>query len=167
MKKKINAYQLTKVSSRLSKKFGVIHKGEEEKYAMSLFPFEMNLLLEHKRNPHTAERDAVEAIQLCLLTLEEHIYKVEYDLEPFFTPKNSDYYDALMKTFKSFIGEDTIQIVEFESQIDTLSDEDISVIVKCLVRIEKSINLWMKEMGRNGYFKFIERTLTPVLEKRV
>jgi len=31
-------------------------------------------------------------------------------------------------------------------------------LIKCLLRIEKSIDLWTKELGINGYFTFLENT---------
>lgn len=37
--------------------------------------------------------------------------------------------------------------------------------MKCLLRIEKSIELWTKELGVNGYFKFIEDQIGHLIEK--
>lgn len=163
VKKKINAYQLTKVSSRMSKRFGVIQKGEEEGYMITLYAFETNLLSTHQKNPLAKERDAISAIQLCLLTLEGYVLGVEYDLEPFFTPTNQDFYKVLMMTFEDDFNDRVSEIVE---EGDDLYG-NIADLAMCLVRIEKSIKLWLKEMGIRGYFSFLERSLPTSSEKEL
>ena len=60
----MQAYQFERIYSQMEKEFGKIRKGEEDAYAMLLFPMESNALKIRRANPKSNSRRLREAIGL-------------------------------------------------------------------------------------------------------
>ena len=118
-------------------RFGSIKKGEEDSHFPLMFPMESNLLKLHREDEKRDSRRAIEAIHICLLTIDGYLTDTEYDLEPFISEENQALAEGLLMSF------------------DPFSNEEIRT-VKCLLRIERSIEMWLKARGTDGYFQYIE-----------
>ena len=56
-------YQFERIYSQMEKEFGKIYKGNEEEYAMLLFPMEGNALKVHRAYPASNSRRLREAMK--------------------------------------------------------------------------------------------------------
>ncbi len=158
MKKKINRYHFDRISSRMSQRFGSIKRGEEEDHFPFLFPMESNLLKLHREDEKRDSRRAVEAVHICLLTIDGYLTDTEYDLEPFISEENQALAEGLLMSFDPFTNEEIRTALKESKRLD--SAEQLEAYyeepVKCLIRIEKSIEMWLKARGNDGYFQYIE-----------
>lgn len=159
----VDAYKLEKISSRMAKEFGTIPKGEEEFHAFMLHPMESNLLKLHRQNPNRNGRHALEAIQMSLLTVDGYLREIEYDYDRFAGPENQAFLQGLLMSFDPYTNQEIHEIViKNDPAFD--AREYFKLPVKCLLRIEKSVDLWTGEWGRNGYFEFIEQQMGHLVE---
>ncbi len=158
MKKKINRYNFDRISSRMSQKFGIMKKGDEEEYALLLFPMESNMLKLHRENEKRDSRRAIEAIHICLLTVDGYLTDTEYDLGNLQSEENEALARGLLMSFDPFTNDEVRETLE--ETYDLSSKEDLESYfaepVKCLLRLEKSIEFWMKTKGNDGYFNYVE-----------
>jgi hypothetical protein len=166
LKKQVDQYKLEKISSRMSKDFGTIKKGDEESYGFMLQPMEGNLLKLHRKDPAGNGRRAIEAIHICLMKIDGYINGIEYDFGKFITDENKALTEGLLMSFDPFTNQEIFSAV---SQIyDLKSSEGLreyfTTPVKCLLRIEKSIEMWSGERGVNGYFDFMEEHIGTIIE---
>ena len=157
----IPAYCIGKISSRMAKDYGRIEKNQETKYMDILLPIESNLLRVNRKYRFDNGRSVVEAIQICLYQIDGYINEIEYNLDPHISDINRPYLTALLMSFDPFTNEHMRPFVEERCKI--YSTEGLrgffETPVKCLLRIEKSVELWTKELGKAGYFIFLERQL--------
>jgi hypothetical protein len=160
----VDAYKFEKISSRMAKEFGTIPKGEEELHLFTLHAMESNLLKLHRQDPNRNGHHAIEAIQMSLLTVDGYLREIEYDFDRFAGAENQVFLHGLLMSFDPYTNQDIKEIV-IENDPDFDAKEYFKLPVKCLLRIGKSIKLWTRELGRNGYFEFIEqqmgRTVAP------
>ena len=158
LKKYVDNYNIERIPSRMVKEFGIIKKGDEELYSFILHPMEGNLLKLHRKDPARNGRRAIEAIRMCLLKIDGYIRGVDYDFSKFITDENKAFLEGLLMSFDPFTNQEVFSVVD--RTYDLNSPEDLKryfeTPVKCLLRIEKSIELWTEELGNNGYFDFIE-----------
>lgn len=159
----VDAYKLERISSRMAKEFGTIPKGQEELHAFMLHPMESNLLKLHRQNPGRNGRHAVEAIQMSLLTVDGYLREIEYDYSRFASAENQAFLHGLLMSFDPFTNPEIREIV-MKKDDNLAAKEYFELPVKCLLRIEKSIQLWTGEWGRNGYFEFIEQQMGHLVE---
>lgn len=73
----------------------------------------------------------------------------------------------VLASFDSFTNQEIFDIVNKIYDLNTPDNliKYFDTPVKCLLRIERSIELWTKELGANGYFEFIEEQLGHIVEK--
>jgi len=158
LKKHVDYYKLERISSRMVKEFGTIPKGDEELYCFMLHPMEGNLLKLHRKVPARNGRNAIDAIHICLLKIDEYINKIEYDFSRFINDENRAFLQGLLESFDPFTNREIFDAASKTYDLNT--SDDLKKLyknpVKCLLRIEKSIELWTKEIGANGYFEIIE-----------
>ena len=160
--KTINSYStFERVTSNMAREFGRIKKGTEESYAFVLFPIESNLLKVNRKNGVNNGRRVMEAIKICLFKIEGYLNGWEYDFGQYLTDDNKEYVDAILYSVDPFSNEEIAGIIS--QWYDMNSKEDIreyfSLPVKCLIRIEESIQTWTNERGASGYFDFLESHL--------
>lgn len=158
MKKKINRYNFDRISSRMSQKFGNIKKGDEEDHALLLFPMESNMLKLHRENEKRDSRRAIEAIHICLLTIDGYLTDTEYDFGNLLAEENEALAKGLLMSFDPFTNEEVREVLEETHDLKSkeVLESYFQEPVKCLLRLEKSIELWLKEWGNDGYFNYVE-----------
>lgn len=167
MKKQLNRYKFDKISGMMSKEFGKIEKGREDDYDMLFAPMEGNLLKLHRENGERNGRRAIEAIHVCLLLIDGYLTDTEYDLNGYRTPENEAFVTGLLMSFDPFTNEEVKEVASEYWDLASPSDlrSYFQTPVLCLLRIEKSIELWTKNMGVNGYFDFLEQTIGSIVSK--
>ena len=169
MKQKIKNHRFEKKTSDMGKTFGTIKKGDEERYSFLLFPMESNLLKINRLKQINNGRRAAEAVRVCLFVIDGYMNKIEYDLDEYLTDGVPLFAEGLLMSFDPFVNKEIFSIVNPSGVFDADSAESLSgyyrIPVKCLLRIEKSIELWTKQLGANGYFKFLEDTLGRSVQK--
>lgn len=166
MKKYVDYYKLERISSRMAKEFGTIPKGDEELYSVLLHPMEGNLLKLYRKNPDMNGRHAVEAIKMCLLKVDEYIRGVDYDFSRFVNDENQAFLNGLLASFDPFTNQEIYDIVNKSNELGTQEGlkEYFGLPIKCLLRIEKSIDFWTDQYGNNGYFQFIEDQIGHLID---
>lgn len=161
MKRQLNRYKFDKISSTMGKEFGTIRPGEEDFYDMLFRPMEGNLLKLHREDPKRNGRRVIEAIHICLLTIDGYLTGTEYDFGSFLDDGNRDFVRGLLMSFDPFTNDEIKAVVEEWRNLES-PDELRSYFkepVMCLLRIEKSIENWSREYGANGYFDFLESVM--------
>ena len=154
----VDSYKFHKISSQMAKEFGTIPKGKEEDHAYMLSAMEGNLLKLHRQDSNRTGRHAADAIRMTLLTLDGYLRQIEYDFSRFATPENLIFLQGLLMSFDPYTNKDIHEVrMEDDHAFDV--KEHFKFPVQCLLRIEKSMQLWSGEMGRNGYFIFIEEQI--------
>ncbi|MEX2459837.1 MAG: hypothetical protein WD469_00820 [Paenibacillaceae bacterium] len=159
----VDSYKQHKISSTMTKAFGTIPKNHEEFYAFMLSSMEGNMLKLHRQNAERSGRHANDAIQMALLTIDGYLRQIEYDFSRFVTPENQVLLQGLLMSFDPYTNQEIGELVKINDHgFDT--KEYFGDPIKCLLRIQKSIQLWNEEWGKNGYFIFIERELGQLVE---
>ena len=161
MKKKVDAYHFNRISPRMAKEFGDIERYLERRYAHVMLPIESNLIRAYRKSGINNGSRAIEAIRICLLTIDGYLNGIEYDLDPHITDENKPYLEALQFCFDPFANELLKPLAE--EKCDIHSEEGLhdyfEAPVKCLLRIEKTIESLTKEQGDTGYFDYLETNL--------
>lgn len=166
-KKKLNRYNFDKISSRMAQRFGSIKTGEEEDHAFFLLPMESNLLKLHRENEKRDSRRVIEAIHISLLTIDGYLTDTEYDIDSFLSEENQALAKGLLMSFDPFTNEEirlalgTDGCPDSPEKLEAYFEEP----VKCLLRLEKSVGLWLKERGNNGYFQYVEDLLGDTIKR--
>lgn len=149
-------YQFERIYSQMEKEFGKVKKGEEEAYAMLLFPLESNVLKVHRANPVSNSRRLREAIALVLFDIKSRYTQEKYDVAPFRNEDNERLEKALLMAFDPFTNEEVAEIIGTEMEAGQWHDY-YQLPVMCLLRIKDSIDTLEKRAGSDGYFIFIEQ----------
>lgn len=153
-------YQFEKIYTQMEKEFGKIKKGEEDNYAMLLFPLESNVLKVYRINPNSNSRRLREAIALVLFDIKMRYSGENIDIEKFRNNDNEKLEKALLMAFDPFTNQDVMSLFEMQNKGEKPSREQLyqhyKIPVMCLLRIKESIDTWEKKSGSDGYFKFIE-----------
>lgn len=151
----------------MAQKFGTMKKGEEEDYTFYLFPIESNMLKLHREDEKRDSRRVLEAIHISLLTIEGYLTDTEYDMDLFLSEENQALAKGILMSFDPFTNEEIREALKGSGQPD--SPETLKAYfekpVKCLLRLEKSVELWLKQRGNNGYFQYIEDLMGDMVKK--
>jgi len=125
---------------------------------------EGNLLKLHRQDSNRTGRHADEAIEMALLTVDGYLQQIEYDFDRFAAPENQIFLQGLLISCDPYINQELREVVMTN---DTAFDakEYFRLPIQCLLRIEKSIDLWNEDLGSNGYFMFIEGELGYLVEQ--
>ena len=165
----VNNYKFEKKSSDMGKTFGTIKKGDEDEYSLQLFPMESNLVKTNRLKRINNGRRVIEAVRVCLFIVDGYINNTKYDLDEHLTNDVSLFVNALLMSFDPFVNEEIMSIIKSRGEVDVDSTDSLreyyKTSIKCLLRIEKSVELWTKEFGLNGYFKFLENTIGNSIKK--
>lgn len=161
MKEPIKYYNFDKISSIMARNFGTIKKGDEEEYEFILFPMESNLIKINRIHRINNGRRVIEAIHICLFVIDGYLKRIEYELDDYITNENEDYVKSLLMSFDPFTNEEILNVINPLYDLNSIDDmaQYFSTPIKCLIRIEKSVELWTKEYGLNGYFTFLEKQI--------
>jgi hypothetical protein len=166
MKKLVNQYSLDRILSRMAKEYGKIKKGNEDLYSFLLMPMESNILKLYRKNNHLTGHHVTEAICIVLLKIDGYVNSIEYDFSKVITEEARVLANALLLSFDPFTRAEIFDLAEKIYDLNTAEGlkKYFEPPVKCLLRIEQSVNLWSKEWGRHGYFDFIEQQIGSVIE---
>ena len=122
-------------------RFGSIKKGEEDSHFPLMFPMESNLLKLHREDEKRDSRRAIEAIHICLLTIDGYLREINYDLGAFLSEENQALAHGLLMSFDPFTNPEIREVLE-GSDLD--SGEAMEAYyeepVKCLLRLENPSN---------------------------
>ena len=158
MKQKVNHYKIGKISCDLAKEFGRIKKGEEEFYCDLLQCMEVNMLKINRENLKCNSVRAQEAIHICFMYIDGYIKEIEYDLGNYINEENKMLSEALLMSFDPFTNNDLNKVVKNSYDLGNKEEKRkyFEIPIKCLLRIETSIETWIKDMGTDGYFNFLK-----------
>ena len=153
-------YQFERIYSQMEREFGKIRKGEEDVYAMILFPMEGNVLKIYRKFPASNSRRLREAIALVLFDIKEKYTGETINLGKFRNGENEKLEKALLMAFDPYTNEEIMELLKEQNIMDELTLDNLKEYYKipviCLLRIKDSIDMWEKEFGADGYFNFIE-----------
>lgn len=151
----------------MAQKFGTITMGQEQGHELFMFPMESNLLKLHREDEKRNSRRAIEAIHICLLTIDGYLTDTQYDLEQFTSEENQALAKGLLMSFDPFTNEEIREVLgdSFQTGSAEALEAYFEEPVKCLLRIEKSIELWTKARGNEGYFQYMEDLTGDLVKK--
>lgn len=153
-------YQFERIYSQMEKEFGKIRKGEEETYAMLLFPMEGNVLKIHRQYPASNSRRLREAVALVLFDIKGKCTGETASADNFRNEDNEKLEKALLMAFDPYTNNEIMELLKQQLQAAEFAQEQLKsyyqLPVMCLLRIKESIDTWEKRSGANGYFDFIE-----------
>ena len=168
-RQQVNSYKFQKKPSEMGKRFGTIQIGDEERYNFLLFPMESNLLKINRIKQINNGRRVIEAVCVCLFVIDGYLNKIEYDLDEYLTNDVELFAAGLLMAFDPFVNENIETILTSHEMVDKNTVESLSkffrIPIKCLIRINQSIELWTKELGVNGYFNFLEKTMGKLVQR--
>ena len=147
-----------RISSNMAREFGTIKKGKEEQYTLILLPIENNLMKVNRRNGVNNGRRAMEAVKISLFIIHGYLNGWEYDLDKYLTAENKDYVGAILHAIDPFTNEEIAALARKRHDLNSTDDlrDYFAIPVKCLLRIEASMQQWTKDYGPSGYFDFLE-----------
>lgn len=161
-------YQFERIYSQMEKEFGKVRKGEEEQYAVLLFPLEGNALKIHRQYPRSDSRRLREAIALVLFDVKERCTGQKFDTAKFRNEDNERLEKALLMAFDPYTNEMLKGVFVLENKTDEFSQDMLKeyykLPIKCLLRIKDSIDTWEKRSGSNGYFDFLEGSMGSLVQ---
>ena len=152
--------QFERIFQQMARNFGTMRKGDEESFAMILFPMESNALKVHRRYPDSNSRRLREAIALVLYGIQERCGGRAVDVAKFRNVANERLERALLMAFDPYANDDVMAALGesfTEDEPTPLELRDYyQTPVMCLLRIKDSIDHWERRTGSNGYFTFLE-----------
>ena len=112
----------------------------------------------HRENEKRDSRRAIEAIHICLLAIDGYLTDTEYDLGTLLSEENEALAKGLLMSFDPFTNEEVREVLGENYDLDSKEDLEsyFQEPVKCLLRLEKSIETWSKARGNDGYFNYVE-----------
>ena len=164
---KVNNYKMEKIASKMSKKFGKIKRGEEDNYTMELFTIEANLIKTHRRYKGNKSRRVIEAINIFLLKIDAYISDgIKYDFSGQLKEENRVFLEALQMSCDPLYNDELKTALSKDFDLDNRKNREkiFEIPVKCLLRIKKSVEMWIRELGNYGYFKFLEKQMGSKIE---
>jgi len=151
-----------RISSLMIREFGTIKRGHEEEHAPTLLIIERNLLkMSHKtKNPNG--RRAMEAVKIALFTINGYLNGWEYDFGKYLTPENKNFAHAILMAIDPFTNDTLREALgdEYDWNSTEVVRQFFTLPVKCILRIESSMQTWTDRKGANGYFAFLQEHLS-------
>jgi len=153
-----NYYTFEKIASNMSKKFGKIKVGDEEEFTTFMFPIESNLIKVSRKTGNNNGRRAVEALRISLFTINGYLNGWEYDFGEYLTNENQDFVRAVLMAIDPFTNEELYKLLKQEYDLGSPEGmlDYFAIPIKCIVRVEDSVQYWMEKNGPRGYFEFME-----------
>ena len=160
---KVNQYQFDNICRQMEKEFGKVRKGEENQYLYFLFPIESNLMKTHRRFPASNSRRLLEAIPLALFCLKRNMSGEDYELDRFWSEDNERLVHAILMAVDPLTNEELAAVFQ-ENGVKDLNDREMlkdiyTIAIMCILRIKESVELFVQQLGSNGYFDFLESTI--------
>ena len=158
MKTIANYSAFEQISLSMAKTFGTIKKGHEEDYAILMMPIEGNLLKTSRKTGNNNGRRVTEAIKICLFTINGYLNGWEYDFSKYLSSDNHDFVQAILMAVDPFTNGELRGLLGRDYDFESTDDlhKYFTIPIKCILRIEASVEMWTKENGVSGYFDFLE-----------
>jgi hypothetical protein len=155
----LNAYKLSKMGDNLKKQLGVaVPKEFSPIYPNMQYPMDCNILKANKKHQINDSRPLAEAFDICFAIIDGYINQCEYDLEPFYTPKNRPFVEAILQTIDPFTNQNLKDAIEHYGG-DLNSNEYVKKFFKhpvvSMLLTKKSVRTWIEMSGRNGYIEYM------------
>lgn len=127
----------------------------EERYEDVLQNIEFGIIQAYRRHPEMTDWDALQAVERLLRN-----YQAEAKGRPVRPPSlrnlSQQVYDSTSAMCEVRLGREHLLDEDDEPLELDLEPLSLDEIVACLKRIRKSINLWTREGGRQGYLTYID-----------
>lgn len=156
---KLTKYHMQKITGKLKKEFGSIKHGEEEPYLEGLLAYEKNLLILAERYVlNSGQLRTIVEIWMHLLYGSWHEKTYDFsavaDQDLIEMAKDMDFHSNPLR------NPELLDILNVNPDAEGLStdqiyEKSITMGLRLLVRIHDSMDFWEKEMGSNGYLKYL------------
>ncbi|MDE6220709.1 MAG: hypothetical protein K2G51_09825 [Lachnospiraceae bacterium] len=160
---KVNQYQFDNICRQMEKEFGKVRKGEEDQYIPFLMAIEGNLLKTHRQFQASNSRRLLEAVPLALFQLKRNMTGEDYELERYQSVDNERLVHAILMAFDPLTNEEIADAFREKGIVELNNQEmlrDIYAIsIMCILRIKESVELFVQQLGSDGYFDFLEETI--------
>ena len=165
MKTIANYNAFDRILSLMAREFGTIRRGNEEAYAFILTTIEGNLLKMSRKTGNRNGRRAMEAIKIGLFTISGYLNGCEYDFGKYLTSENQDFVHAVLMAIDPFTNKALKNALadEYDWNNSDGLHEYFSEPIKCLLRIDASMQTWTNRNGAEGYFDFLEEYVAPTI----
>lgn len=163
MKMRVNQYQFDNICRQMENEFGRIGKGEEGTYLPFLMAIEGNLYKTHSQFPKSNSRRLMEAIPLVLFQLKSNMTGEAYELDRYQSEDNGRLVHAILMAFDPLTNEDIAEAFRTNG-IVVLEDQEMlkdvyAVSIMSILRIKESVELFVQELGSDGYFNFLKENM--------
>jgi hypothetical protein len=126
----------------------------EEEYADTLQSIETAIVTVYENNPDLVDRDVIAAIETL-----QRAYDKEKRKRPGLTPAPSGWSGVVHERCRDIcewrLGRQSLDGGEDVAEDPLPENLTISELLRVLKRLHKSIRLWHKEGGRQGYLKYV------------
>lgn len=128
----------------------------EERYEDVLQNIEFGIIQVYRRHPEMTDWDALQAVERLLRDYQAEV-KGRQVRPPSLRHLSQQVYDSAWTMCEFRLGREHL-LDEDDRPLD-LDVEPLSLdeIIACLKRIRKSINLWTREGGRQGYLTYVDQ----------
>lgn len=169
-KMRVNQYQFDNICRQMESEFGRIRKGEENQYLPFLMAIEGNLYKTHVQFPKSNSRRLMEAVPLVLFQLKSNMTGEEYELDRYRSEDNGRLVHAILMAFDPLTNEEIAEAFRANG-IVVLEDQEMlkdvyAVSIMCILRIKESAELFVQELGSDGYFDFLKENMGAEFSQR-
>ena len=143
----------------MKKQYGSISTGEENAYQPMLYAMEANLMSTYTTYPSCNARRVIEAISLVFFHIEGFLNGKTQDTSAFENEDNLRLKHALLMAFDPYTNKfiDMGRLKKAGWDMETAKDRELfyQAPIRCLLKINKSVEFWLKDSGPEAYFSFI------------
>jgi hypothetical protein len=127
----------------------------EDEYLDVLQNIEFAIMRVYQEHPELADSNVETAIQALIRTYRSQSQSKEGKPPP--SPLSAKVYDYVKHACDWRLGQEDLTNPQGETISLDLNPVTVEEIVLCLQRIRRSIRLWTKQGGRQGYLNFISQ----------
>jgi hypothetical protein len=122
----------------------------EEKYQDVLQNIETAIVCEYRLDPNLSDYDVADALKALI-----RLYRGQQDGKTFTLPKLAERPSLVCESVRTMCEWRLGRDVDGKKIPATVEPITLGIMVDCLRRIDKSVQRWHKQGGRQGYLKFI------------
>lgn len=158
--KKLNRAKLDSTLRRIEKEIGKIEQGKEEDYLDGLMYYESQILT-FARYYGLHATDIVYVLKAWIIKLYGDYTNQSYNLLSCMSAEFNEMATILEKDGNPYFNAALAENMAKEDSDFNLENEEIKAMfyssgIQCLQRILMSINFWNKQLGYDGYLKYLE-----------
>lgn len=164
---KVNRYNFDRIVGRMKSEYGSIAAGEEDAYTNELVCLEMSLLKLHLTTG-ISDRQVLSGIKAVLLKIDGYMKDTQYDVSAFTDDSIEQVVSCISSLFDPFTNDEIKErVLAIADKFDLSNKEHLKALfqntIRALIKITGSIEFWEKKGGNNGYFRFTEEQLSPMI----